>query len=125
MIKTYQLTIPQVRVLSVLREEGPQSLVEVSRRLESSTSSLSGIVDRLERMGLVCRERDEKDRRVVRISLSEKCQELIKHFPARQAAHFRKYIEKMDTEEVIDLTEKLNKLTRILEEESNLEQQGE
>jgi DNA-binding MarR family transcriptional regulator len=115
-LKDYNLTITQAKLLSVLKGEGPQSLVELSNKLEMSPSSISGIVDRLERMDYVYRQRDEQDRRVVWIGLTEKSQEFMKDLPVTQAQYFRKYISRMSPEEVKILTETLQKFTQILEE---------
>ncbi|SFI72266.1 MarR family winged helix-turn-helix transcriptional regulator [Thermoflavimicrobium dichotomicum] len=117
-LKELNITMPQAQVIRVLREEGPQSLVELSKKLESSTSSLSGIVDRLEKEGLVSRERDQKDRRVVWISLTPKCKELIKKIPDTQAQYIRKYVEKMSEEDVILLIEKMEIFVKVLKEET-------
>jgi DNA-binding MarR family transcriptional regulator len=116
-LKGFNITVPQIQVLRVLKEDGPQSLVELSKKLESSTSSLSGIVDRLEKEGLVIRQRDQKDRRVVWISLTEKCEEQFKKFPITQAQYIRKYLEKMNPADVEILIEKLEKFVEVLKED--------
>jgi len=52
------LTMPQVSTLSVLFDRGPLSLKDLSRQLGLSHSTVSGIVDRLEKQGLVKRQTD-------------------------------------------------------------------
>jgi MarR family transcriptional regulator, organic hydroperoxide resistance regulator len=64
------LTIPQVAAISVLYEHGPLSLKDLSRELGLSHSTVSGIVDRLERQDLVVRRTDEADRRISRIGVT-------------------------------------------------------
>ena len=65
------LTFPQVSTITTLYERGPLSLKELSTELGLSHSTVSGIVDRLERRGLVKRTADSLDRRVTRISVTD------------------------------------------------------
>jgi DNA-binding MarR family transcriptional regulator len=57
-------------VMSELAEEGPSSQGELGRALRIDPGNLVGLLDRLERGGLVGRERDPEDRRrhVVRLT---------------------------------------------------------
>lgn len=64
------LTVPQITVLEELANEDGLSLKELSRRLSLSHSTVSGIIDRLEKRELVWRTPDEQDRRSSRIVLS-------------------------------------------------------
>jgi MarR family transcriptional regulator, organic hydroperoxide resistance regulator len=66
------LTVPQVSTLSVLFDRGPVSLKDLSRELGLSHSTVSGIVDRLERQGLARRSVDPTDRRVSLIEVTDK-----------------------------------------------------
>ena len=65
------LTMPQVSTLSVLFDRGPVSLKDLSRELGLSHSTVSGIVDRLERQGLARRSVDPTDRRVSLIEVTD------------------------------------------------------
>ena len=59
------LTFPQALVLSVLGEEGPLPISALAERTGSANSTVSGIVERLEKLGLARRQRSEVDRRVI------------------------------------------------------------
>jgi DNA-binding MarR family transcriptional regulator len=72
-MKALGLTGPQLFLLRELFLEQPKTLGDLSKALELSNSTVTGIVDRLERNGLVTRTRDEKDRRVIWISTTEQC----------------------------------------------------
>lgn len=67
------LTFPQALVLNSLLEEAPMPISTLAERTGSANSTVSGIVDRLEKLGLVRRERSEDDRRVIYVNLTEKC----------------------------------------------------
>lgn len=66
------LTIPQLHALVRLWHRDSQSIGRISRELGLAASTISGIIDRLEGKGLVMRKRDDVDRRVVAVQLTDK-----------------------------------------------------
>jgi DNA-binding MarR family transcriptional regulator len=60
------LTIPQMRLLWTLRDEDGQPVGALAEHLGVNPSTITGHVDRLVRQGLVRREEDTGDRRIVR-----------------------------------------------------------
>ena len=72
MSRKYGLTGPQSSVLRTLVKYGPLSSASLSQRLYVTPSNITGIIDRLEKKGLVERVRKEGDRRVALITLTEK-----------------------------------------------------
>ena len=66
------LTFPQALVLTVLGEDGPVPISALAERTGSANSTVSGIVDRLEKLGLARRQRSETDRRVIYVCATEK-----------------------------------------------------
>lgn len=65
------LTTAQLRVMFLMRENPGVTAGELASRLSVTPPTISGIVDRLVKLGLVRREDDESDRRLVRNVLSE------------------------------------------------------
>ena len=65
------LTFSQFAVLEALYHLGPMMAGEVSQKILKSGSNLTTVIDNLERDGLVRRERDTKDRRVIHVHLTE------------------------------------------------------
>jgi DNA-binding MarR family transcriptional regulator len=65
------LTAAQVSVISLLGTNRAMTLGELSRELELSHSTVSGIVDRLQAKGIVERKPSADDRRYVQISLAD------------------------------------------------------
>ncbi|HLB23742.1 MAG TPA: MarR family transcriptional regulator [Dehalococcoidia bacterium] len=65
------LTIPQMRLLWALRDEDGLPVGALAERLGVNPSTITGHVDRLVRQGLVRREEDPTDRRIVRNYLTE------------------------------------------------------
>ena len=65
------LTPSQFAVLEALYHLGPMTQGEVSMKVLKSGSNMTTVIDNLERDGLVRRERDAKDRRVIHVHLTE------------------------------------------------------
>ena len=65
------LTIPQMRLLWTLRDEDGLPVGALAEHLGVNPSTITGHVDRLVRQGLVRREEDAGDRRIVRNYLTE------------------------------------------------------
>ena len=77
-IRTYRpwlrdigLTYPQYLVLLVLWQDGERTMGEIASRLALPPGGVTPIVERLEAAELVVRRRDEDDRRVVHVGLTE------------------------------------------------------
>src|SRR4029077_7228585 len=64
------LSIVHLIVLTVLEADGSRSMGDLAEALDVSVASATGIVDRMERRGLVERGRTDDDRRVVMVSLT-------------------------------------------------------
>jgi len=70
MLAELGLTYPQYLVMLVLWQDGPSKLREVADRLQLAPSAVSPMVDRLEKAGLLTREKTD-DRRVTLITPTE------------------------------------------------------
>jgi DNA-binding MarR family transcriptional regulator len=66
----HDLSLVQTRLLGVLRDREPL-MSELGRHLGLDKSSVSGLVDRAQRRGLVTRTPSEVDRRAFRVSITE------------------------------------------------------
>lgn len=64
------LTPPQIHSLMWLHEEGSLPITTLAHRVHCAAPTLTGVVDRLERVGLVARKREPADRRVVLVELT-------------------------------------------------------
>ena len=72
------LTAPQFYVLATIGYAGGMPFSDIGVKMMVTVSNLTGIVDRLEEKGLVTRVRDSRDRRVVRVMLTDKGTKLYK-----------------------------------------------
>lgn len=70
-IEPYDLTPPQFALLSFLWREDGLTQVELSEKGQIDRSTIGGLIDRLERNGLLERRHHPQDRRAYRICLTE------------------------------------------------------
>ena len=105
-----KLTVPQLDIISCLDRSKGLPLSELAERLLVTGGNITGIIDRLERDGYVYRERDKKDRRIVRALLTEKGFDLYKSFLPRYKEIMRKINSVLTTEERQQLQRLLKKL---------------
>jgi DNA-binding MarR family transcriptional regulator len=79
--REYGLTPQQGQLLCVLMAR-PHGMSELGAMLKLAKSSLTGLVDRTERNGLVRRESDPQDTRAVRVALTAQGSRLAEQFYA-------------------------------------------
>lgn len=78
----HRLTVSQFGVLEALYHLGPMSQATIAQKILKSTGNITMIIDNLEKRNLVKREKDDKDRRFFKVSLTEEGHDLIqKIFP--------------------------------------------
>jgi DNA-binding MarR family transcriptional regulator len=104
------LTGPQLTVLKVLEGVGDLSLSELSERIRAQNSTVTGIIDRMEREALVVRARSTEDRRVVHIQLTEKGARIARDIAVEPMEVFRSALESLSAGEMRDLLRILTKI---------------
>ncbi len=107
-----ELTGPQLTVLKLLEGVGDLSLSELSERIRAQNSTVTGIIDRMEREGLVVRARSTEDRRVVHIRLTEKGAKIAREIAVEPMEIFRSALESLSPAETRSLLEILTKIAR-------------
>jgi DNA-binding MarR family transcriptional regulator len=72
LFREYGLTPSQYNVLRILRGEGkPLPCLEIAGRMIQVVPAITGLLDRLEKQGLVRRQRSSEDRRVIHVEITE------------------------------------------------------
>jgi DNA-binding MarR family transcriptional regulator len=118
------LTGPQLTVMKLLETFGDLSLSSLSERIRAQNSTVTGIIDRMEREGLVVRERSTSDRRVVYIKLTPKGATLAKTINVEPMEIFKSVLttlSKDDTKDLLRILGKLQKRVRAIVREENEE----
>jgi len=90
-LSDFEITPPQFEALQHLIKEGDLTIGELSNKMYLACSTVTDLLDRMERNNLVVRVKDEKDRRIVRIKVLDKGHQLIE-----QVLHTRqKYLSEV------------------------------
>lgn len=106
------LTGPQLTVVKLLDGIGQLSLTELSERIRAQNSTVTGIIDRMEREALVVRERSKEDRRVVYIKLTPKGRELARTAPVEPMEIFRSALGALSAAESRELFRLMTKVAK-------------
>ena len=108
------LTFPQALVLTVLGEGDPIPISTLAERTGSANSTVSGIVDRLEKLGLAKRQRSELDRRVIYVCATEKYAALREKTSTDVSGYFDSLLRTMPEEDRKLIATALQKLDEAL-----------
>ncbi|NJD01755.1 MAG: MarR family transcriptional regulator [Ruminiclostridium sp.] len=108
------ITMPQSLVISALFKSSEMKLTDLSKKINLSNSTVSGIIDRLERQQLVVRTRSEEDRRVVYLKVTPKLKELKNEFHSKAEKSFEELLGTGSPEEIEKIFEGLKTLREIL-----------
>jgi len=98
-----ELTFAQVRLVFLLDRGGPSPVSRVAEWFGVGLPAASGIVDRVERHGLVARQHRLDDRRVVECSLTDKGRQLIDEINGLQRRKIQQLLSVLTDDELDDL----------------------
>ncbi|WP_327406091.1 MarR family transcriptional regulator [Streptomyces sp. NBC_01288] len=84
----HDLSITQTRLLGILRDREP-TMNELGRHLGLDKSSITGLVDRAQRRGLVTRTPSTVDRRSFQVSITDAGREVVAQVGARFAERIK------------------------------------
>ena len=76
MLNTLGITYPQYLVLMVLWEKDCQPVNDIAHRLVLETNTVTPLLQRMEKQGIVTRKKGEQDKRQQIVSLTEKGRDL-------------------------------------------------
>ena len=106
----YDLTPQQFGLLGFLWQEDGITQAELSARSQIDRTTMGGLIDRLEKEGLLARRSHPEDRRAYRICLTEKGKALQPILTPLAVASQAKFTAKLDPQEVETLKALLEKI---------------
>ena len=112
----WRMTAAQYGVLLHLMKGEPLSLTDLSGLVFRSNSTLTSLIDRMERDGLVARVAHENDRRVTTVALTQKGRELLLEIRVHHRPFLAGMMSCLSPEELSHLSALLNKIEHKLEE---------
>ncbi|MBN2283336.1 MAG: MarR family transcriptional regulator [Deltaproteobacteria bacterium] len=113
--KQYHVSAPQLHCLIALREKGPLPPSQIAKAIMVKSSTVTGIIDRLEYKGLVRRNRNSPDRRVIHIELTEQGTELAQNAPPPIQQKILDGLKELPQEEVARIIGSMKRLTEMLD----------
>jgi DNA-binding MarR family transcriptional regulator len=115
------LTGPQGMMMGILSHDGEMKISDLSEKIGLSNSTVSGIIDRLEKQGLVERTRSTEDRRVVYVKVSAEFQQNSKETFCRMEKNFEDILKKATPGEIDAIIKGLDTLEQLIDKQINNE----
>jgi DNA-binding MarR family transcriptional regulator len=104
------LSLMGFHALSLLEMHGPIPMSRLADDLGVALPNASGIVNRLAERGIVEREHDQEDRRVVRVSLTDAGRRLIGEMEESRRARIRQLVSALDAAQQASLLQSVRDL---------------
>lgn len=111
LFRQFGLTPSQYNVLRILRGAGqPLPILEIAERTVTVVPGITGLVDRLEKAGLVRRERCAEDRRVIYVALTDKAAKTLAKIDRPLVEMHRRLMRHLSRKELTQLIGLLEKV---------------
>lgn len=115
LVRVSGLTAPQLLVLKEVDRLGYAKPSIVAKNVHLSQATVTSIIDRLQRAGLLCRERSQKDRRAVDLTLTEEGREKLQSAPELLQAGFIEKFEKLEDWERTQMVSSIQRLASMMD----------
>jgi DNA-binding MarR family transcriptional regulator len=116
--REFGITVPQLWALKTISQHEGLSLSELGKGMYLHPSTITGLIDRLEKKGFVLRERDQVDRRVIKIRLTAPGAVLVKKSPNPIQGKMIHGLRRLKWNELNSIFSAMRKLVEIMEAEN-------
>lgn len=117
LLKEFNVTLPQFDLLAALQHAGgTEKMSALSQWMKVSNGNITGVVDRLERDGLVQRQAQADDRRVKLISLTLLGRDTFERMAAVHKAWITEVLGGLGDEDMGELHRQLVLMSRVLKD---------
>ena len=110
----HHITAPQLVSLMAIVEGGSVTSVDIARRVHLSPSTIVGVLDRLESKGLIQRERDVEDRRLVHITPTREGRLLASKTPFPLQFSLERALRQLSEREREDIAQTMERLVKLM-----------
>lgn len=97
------MTMPRMMLLRILAENGPTKVSDLAAHLGIKAPAASGMVDALDKLGLVRRDQDPDDRRVTLLSMSALGRSELAIAETERRKHVRHYLSVLSEDDLRDM----------------------
>ena len=101
------LSLVHLNLLMLLRARGPLTMTHLAELLDVSVASATGIVDRMEKKGVIARTRSEEDRRVVEVSVTQGGEEIFSAMQAERQSRLTQLLSEIKDDDLAALLQGL------------------
>lgn len=110
----FGITTPQFNALLALREHPNITMGDLCEKLFLACSTATDLIDRMEKNGLLERARDPQDRRVIRLSISQRGIQVIGEVIEARRRYVASILVKLTAEEIDQLGNSLDRLHSLM-----------
>mgnify|MGYP001356844132 FL=1 len=104
------MSVSEFLVLRMLAQTGPSRVSQIARKMQITASAVTFLTDKLADKELILRKRDEADRRVVLVSITEKGARVLEELEALRRAAAERMLEGLSDSELSGIMAILEKL---------------
>jgi len=109
------LTISQLKSLFFIANQGSTNFTKLASALGVTPSNVTGIVDRMVEQGLVSRQENPEDRRMLMLRVTDKGEAIIAGLRERRARHISEILAQLSLEELNSVFKGLSLLVQAAE----------
>lgn len=106
----------EIFVLLLLYRNPAANMTQIAEYIGVPLNTATGVVARMEKRALVCRQRSPEDRRVITVALTEKGRRQIVDIIKTMAGYGKRVVETLTTEEVLLIGKIMDKVVALLRE---------
>ncbi|MBX7245550.1 MAG: efflux RND transporter periplasmic adaptor subunit [Candidatus Sumerlaeaceae bacterium] len=115
------LTGAQKKILLLLSLEGPQKMSEVAKQVAVTMPAATGVVENMVKAGLVARETDSSDRRIIRIDLTPKGREVVNKLNEIHEQRLAEVLDRLPDDKRAELVTAFNRVHELLLEAGDMD----
>ena len=113
--KRFNVSTPQLASLLALNNDGPLSPSQIAKKIMVQSSTVTGIIDRLEQKGLVERTRNSPDRRIITVCITESGRKLVDNAPPPVQMKIVNGMRRLKDEERKEIISSLTRLAEMID----------
>lgn len=118
LLKNSGLTGPQLIVVKQISQLEAPLATQVAQKINLSAATVTSIIDRLEKRGLVIRQRSAIDKRKVHLSLTKAGNQLLQVSPQPLQEHFIQRYHSLDKENQDRLLDSVEQIASMMDAEA-------
>lgn len=113
--KKYGLTGPQLVILQEIASKSQISVTELGRAISLSQGTVTDILSRLEKKGLIFKKKSENDKRRIELYITDDCERLLEQAPPPLQETFLEQFDAISDWEQMMILSSLQRLVEMME----------